>query len=317
MNDYYKILGIDKKSTKEEIKKAYRNLSKKYHPDINPEGEEKFKEINEAYETLIDDNKRNNYDNPNHFSSNFNFTNPFESFSKNFNKRERIKNINVNINPIDSYMGVKKDITYSINFNCQNCEGKGGKTKKCDTCNGDGYIIQKIGTGFFNKVIKKPCHICAGKGYQLIEICFECGGVGKKSKYQTLSINLPKGCGNGDSFRVKGKGDYGDVDGFGDLILIINVVNENGYEKNGNDLIYELNLTAMDYLIQDDILIPHPDGDMKIKIPVENNSGKKLRIKNKGYGINHSRGDFYVKLNVIKNKITESDLIKINQLILK
>lgn len=313
MTDYYKILGLDKKSTKDEIKKAYRKLSKKYHPDINPNSEDKFKEINNAYETLIDDKKRNEYDNPTNFSDGFGFNNPFDIFKKNFNRKVKTKKINVNISPLESYLGVKKDITYSIDFDCGSCAGKGGDIKNCLQCDGSGTIKQKIGTGFFNQIIHSTCNECNGKGYKITKICFDCGGRGKKSKYQTINVNLPKGCGNGDNFRIQSKGDYDDVNGFGDLILFINVNNENGYEKNGNDLIYELNISAVDYLTQNEILVTHPDGDIKIKLPTDTNSTKKLRIKNKGYITNHNRGDFYVKLNIIKNKVTESDLIKISQ----
>lgn len=315
MKDYYKILGVEKKSTKEDIKKAYRKLSKKFHPDINPNGEVEFKNISEAYETLIDENKRKEYDNPTRFKNPFNTSNPFENFHKNFNRERNNKSIRVNITPLESFLGVKKDVQYSIDYNCNTCEGKGGDTKTCTLCDGAGNIRQKIGTGFFNQIIQTPCPECNGKGFKIVQICFDCGGRGVKSKFQNLNINLPKGADSGDNFRVQGKGNYTDEEGFGDLIININVINHNGYERNGNDLLYEYNMSSIEYLTSDDILVPHPEGNIKIKIPVNNESNKKLRVRGKGYVRQNQLGDFYIKLNIIKNKITKEDIKKLNQLV--
>jgi molecular chaperone DnaJ len=315
MKDYYKILGVDKKSTKEDIKKAYRKLSKKYHPDVNPNGEEEFKNISEAYETLIDDNKRKEYDNPVKFKNPFNGSNPFENFHRNFRREVNNKNIRVDITPLESFLGVKKDINYSIDYNCNTCDGNGGETKTCGICNGTGNIRQKIGTGFFNQIIQTTCTNCGGKGHIITQVCFDCGGRGSKSKFQNLNINLPKGAMTGDNFIVQGKGNYTDNDGFGDLIVNINVISKDGYERIGNDLIYEYNINAVEYLTLEDILVPHPEGNIKIKIPYNNESNKKLRIRGKGYVRQNQIGDFYIKLNVIKNKLTEPDIKKMTQLI--
>ena len=123
---------------------------------------------------------------------------------------------------------------------------------------------------------------------------------GIKSRFQNLNITLPKGATNGDNFRVQGKGNYTDNEGFGDLIININVISHNGYERNGNDLLYEYNMSGIEYLTSDEILVPHPESDIKIKIPLNNGSNKKLRVRGKGYIRQNQIGDFYIKLNIIK-----------------
>ena len=195
MKDYYKILGVDKKSTKDEIKKAYRSLSKKYHPDVNPDGDEKFKEIAEAYEVLSDDTKRHQYDNPNPFG-NMNMGggfNPFEDFINNFNRgnqqqmrRGPDKKIKIQLSPIESYFGINKPITYQTNHSCQSCAGSGGKKTQCEDCKGTGNIRRKVGTGFFTQVIDTPCIKCNGTGDIMIDACFNCGGTGVKQKNRVL-----------------------------------------------------------------------------------------------------------------------------------
>ena len=194
MKDYYKILGIDKKSTKSDIKKAYRTLSKKYHPDVNPDGAEKFKEIAEAYETLIDDNKRQQYDNPSPFrGGGFNpFDDIFQQFRGGQNRRTKDTVINLEISPIESFIGCQKEISYMVKNSCNTCYGSGGSGKTCEGCGGTGKHIRRMGSGFFTQVIENVCNQCNGTGKIIVEKCVECNGATFNQKEQKISINIPK-----------------------------------------------------------------------------------------------------------------------------
>lgn len=310
MKDYYKILGVDKKSTKDQIKKAYRSLSKKYHPDVNPDGAEKFKEIAEAYETLSDEKKREQYDNPNPFG-NGNF-NPFESFMGGFGNRQQRrqrkgpdKKLKLNITPYESFHGVNKPITYQTNTQCSTCDGKGGDRTVCNVCNGVGNVRRKMGTGFFTQVIDVPCSQCNGMGYNIQNACFNCGGSGLKQKIEQINIDIPKNINNGDFLKIAGKGEYSPQYGYGDLILHIEVTPSDGFEKINNDLVYTKKLSLFDLIIEKEITIPHPNGDLKINIPKGLELIKPLRLKGKGYITQNGNGDYYIKINVVTNEMTE------------
>ena len=310
MKDYYKILGVDKKSTKDQIKKAYRSLSKKYHPDVNPDGAEKFKEIAEAYEILSDDKKREQYDNPNPFG-NGNF-NPFESFMGGFGNRQQRKprkgpdkNVKVNITPHESYKGVKKSITYQTKKQCNTCNGKGGDKTLCTSCNGNGSVRRKMGTGFFTQVIDMPCPHCNGSGHHIQNACFDCGGLGSKENIEQITVEIPKNINNGDFLRVSGKGEYSSQYGYGDLILQIEVIPSDGFEKINNDLVYTKTISVYDLVLSKEINIPHPNGELKIKIPKGLELIKPLRLKGKGYNLQNSVGDYYIKINVVNNEFND------------
>lgn len=310
MKDYYKILGVDKKSTKDDIKKAYRRLSKKYHPDINPDGTEKFKEVAEAYETLIDDNKRSRYDNPNPFNGGG--FNPFEAFTGGFNRNQQRrrqkgpdKKIKVQITPYESFDGITKSITYQNSVSCNTCEGKGGDKTVCQTCNGVGSIRRRMGSGFFTQIVDTPCTQCNGSGYNIKNACFDCGGSGLKNKIEQLDINIPKNINNGDFLRVESKGGYSPQYGYGDLILQIEVTSNDGFEKINEDLVYTKRLSIYDLVMGKEITIPHPKGDLSIKIPKGLELIKPLRLKGKGYVTQNRVGDYYVKLNVVNDEITD------------
>ena len=308
MKDYYKILGVDKKSTKDEIKKAYRSLSKKFHPDVNPEGGERFKQIAEAYDVLSDDKKRQQYDNPNPFG---NRGNPFEDIFNGFNQQRRkpeAKNkvIKIQVTPLESYFGVNKPVTFQNNTTCNTCAGSGGKKNLCQTCKGSGNIRQKIGSSFFTQVIDTPCVKCNGTGHIMIDPCFNCGGIGVKQNIEQIGVDIPKNINNGDHLRIKGKGDYTPNIGYGDLILQVEVINEDGFEKINNDLIYTKKVTLSDLLLNKLILLPHPDGDLNLRIPLNTELIKPLRLRGKGYKSPNYVGDFYIKINVINADIDDN-----------
>ena len=310
MKNYYDILGVSETSSQDEIKKAYRQLSKQYHPDVNPEGEEKFKEVSEAYENIGDETKRRDYDNRrnNPFINmgghgNYDFNSIFEEMMGGHRqqraRRAPDKIINVDINPIESYLGVKKEIKYDYKEICAPCNGDGGQTSICNTCRGVGTITQRVGNGMFNQIVQTQCPSCFGKGKIIINPCNNCYGQGILIKNETLLVTIPKNVDNGNFMRVPAKGDFNqNMKLRGDLVLQINLFSNDGFEKNGNDLIYYLKLNVLDIILQKQIKLPHPEGELLINLPKNISSEKPLRLVKKGYRGDSNSGDFYVKMNI-------------------
>lgn len=299
MKDYYKILGVEENATEEQIKKQYRILSKQYHPDVNPQGDEKFKEIAEAYDFIGNPTKRAEYDakrknpfasgNMDSFFHEFFNQNPFQGRQQRKNAPDKV--IKVEITPIESYLGSEKTITYLRNVGCDSCKGSGGDRQTCVTCNGAGFQVRTFGTGFLVQQVRSHCETCGGKGYTLIHKCLFCDGRGVKSLGNEIRITIPHGIDNGQYLKLENLGDYSNGH-FGDLVIQV-VLTKNEFEKINNDLIYNLILGYND-LLKETYLIPHPDGDLKVNAPKNFDTIKPLRIRSKGY----NGGDFYVKLNV-------------------
>jgi molecular chaperone DnaJ len=309
MNNYYETLGVSKDATQDEIKKAYRKLSKQYHPDVNPEGGEKFKEISVAYDTIGDETKRVQYDNKmnNPFGGNGNVSyedifnqmfgnqgnNPFEQKRK--SAPDKI--IKVQVSPLESFKGVDKVIRYMKDNHCDVCSGSGGEQQKCGTCGGAGFQIKTFGTGFMVQQIRTACQTCAGRGYTLVHRCFSCDGKGIKSTTHEITVKLPVGVDDGQYLKLASLGDFRNGE-YGDLVVQISMVSQDGFEKMNNDLIYNLFLNLQE--IQDDkFTIPHPNGELVINALPIFDSSKPLRLKGKGF----NDGDMYVKLNVKFNRV--------------
>ena len=300
MKDYYKILEVEEKSSADEIKKSYRTLSKKYHPDVNPDGAEKFKDIAEAYDTLGNPEKKVKYDNAK--------SNPFQGgyedlLSQMFKNREgqykttRRKNapdkiIKLQVTPIESYLGSNRELHYIKNNHCQICNGDGGDKQTCGSCKGQGFEIKTFGNGFMSQQIRSMCHTCGGRGYTLIHKCHGCAGQGIKPTTNNITITLPNGIDSGQFLKVENGGDFRNGE-YGDLMIQIEVINKDGYEKLNNDLIYNLFLN-LEEVQQEKFSIPHPDGELIMAAPRTFDSSRPLRLKGKGY----NGGDMYVKLNV-------------------
>ena len=178
MKDYYQILNINKNASQGEIKKAYRKLSKQYHPDVNPQGEEKFKDIAEAYDILGDETKKKQYDNPNPFGQG---GNPFDMFNqqrRQKNPKLKIRVMRVTLTPEESFKGVDKELTYKSKVSCELCAGTGGNKNTCTSCAGRGLHRQKMGTGFFTQDSGYTCPTCRGSGQIVIDPCMNCNGLG-------------------------------------------------------------------------------------------------------------------------------------------
>ena len=301
MKDYYKILEVEEKASADEIKKSYRALSKKYHPDVNPDGIEKFKGIAEAYEVLSNPEKKAKYDSSK--SNPFQGTAYEDMFSQMFNnvgspfKQQRRKNapdkiVKVIITPVESYLGVEKDIHYIKENHCNICSGTGGEQQQCTTCKGQGFEVKTYGTGFMTQQIRTNCNTCGGKGYTLVHKCYNCGGNGTKSVANSIKIKLPVGIDSGQYLKLENAGDFKHGD-YGDLVIQIEVMSKDGFEKLNNDLIYNLYLN-LEEVQKDKFLIPHPNGDLSMDSPRLFDTSRPLRLKGKGY----NGGDMYVKLNV-------------------
>jgi len=319
MKNYYNVLGVEETATQDEIKKVYRKLSKQFHPDVNPEGEEKFKEIVEAYDNIGDENKRNEYDmrRKNPFmgmgGGAFDIHSMFEEMMGGGRRQQQKQRapdtvISIDINCVESYFGVKKEISITTNNKCQPCDGSGGTKKVCDTCKGNGIVIQIFGTGMFTQQIQQQCPTCNGTGSVITRACNSCNGAGVTKENEKISVNIPANVDNGDFLRLQGKGNFNSITRTkGDIILKVNLINTENFEKIGNDLIFHKKITPIELVLDDSMIINHPDGDLSIKIPKELSSEKPLRILNKGYKTPNGVGHFYIKLSVEKKSNLDSD----------
>lgn len=320
MKNYYQILGLSKGASPDEIKKAYRTLSKQYHPDVNPDGEAQFKEIAEAYDVLTDPQKKQMFDSgvdPNsrnqfggggfdvdEFLRNMGFGgDPFQNGGGSFRKKPSApdKIITVEISPLDSYNSIKKEITYHRHVSCDICHGSGGDKKTCDTCKGSGQMAQRVGNGFFQQIVHSSCPSCSGKGFHVIKACYSCNATGTKGEMKIIHVNIQHGMDDGEFYRIESAGDFHNGN-YGNLLIKIQIKNDECWEKVGDDLIYS-NYLDYNNLKDETLEIPHPDGIVSIKYPDLFDTSKPLRLKGKGYKRGRV-GDLYVK-NVVRFKKSE------------
>lgn len=342
--DYYKILGVKKDASQEEIKKAFRKLSIKWHPDKNKgskEAEEKFKEIAEAYEVLSDANKRAEYDNPqSHFEfqgSNFNGMDiddilrhfGFGGMDFGFGSMKRPQTeqkgssirININLTLKEMYDGVTKKIRYKRFEPCDKCGGSGmteqSRKKTCKSCGGTGMVYSS--NGFMQ--MHQTCPTCGGKGYYIENPCKHCGGHGivQKNSEET-EINIPKGVLDGMSLVVQGKGNYAPHGGTaGDLIVQVHAIKDNNFILEGNDLYFILDVSIVEAILGAEITINTiDDKQLTAKIPKGTCDGHKLRFRGYGmpyYGNLTQKGDMIgiVKIE-IPNNVNENERKLLEQL---
>nr|WP_106780017.1 molecular chaperone DnaJ [Lysinibacillus timonensis] len=331
--DYYEILGVSKGASKDEIKKAYRKLSKQYHPDLNkePGADEKFKEIAEAYEVLSDDTKRSQYDQFGHegpsggFGEGFSGFGGFDDiFSSFFGGGSRRSDPNaprkgddlqyrMKVSFEDAVFGKQTEIEIPREETCDTCSGSGAKPgtspKTCTTCNGAGQINQAVDTPFGRVVNRRTCTTCQGKGKIIIEKCTTCRGAGTVQKRKKIKVTIPAGVDDGQQLRVSGQGEAGRNGGpAGDLYILFNVQDHEYFERDGDDIYFELKLTFPQAALGDEIEVPTIHGKVKLKIPAGTQSGEKFRIKDKGVKNVHGygQGHQYVIVRVVTpTKLTE------------
>ena len=303
MKNFYETLGVNETATQEEIKKSYRKLAVEHHPDKGGD-ENKFKEISEAFDTIGDNDKRQQYDNQrsNPFGGGgFNpfggSGNPFEDMFNNMHSQRQPsvpdKVIEVVVGVLESYNASDKTITYQRKHKCGDCNGNGGDRVTCNVCRGEGFTIQRIGTGMFIQMVRQVCYSCNGKGFTYSRVCGSCNGETTKSSTENLSIKLPHGVDDGQFLRLQGKGDFHNGI-YGNLVLRIKVSPENNFEKLGNDLVYNA-FFDLESLKKDTLDVNHPKGNISVKLPIDFDTTKPLRVKSKGF---NNVGDLFIKLNV-------------------
>ncbi|MBI4822605.1 MAG: molecular chaperone DnaJ [Nitrospirae bacterium] len=302
MKDYYQILGIDRSASSEDIKKAFRRLALKYHPDRNPEdkdAEENFKEVNEAYSCLNDAEKRMNYDRfgtaeaprfeP--FGAGFGdiFDNIFGDFFGTFAGRKTARPVkgtdlryDLDITLEEAASGIEKLIDVPRWEDCPSCRGGGSKgkgTTTCTRCKGTGQV--RFQQGFFS--ISKTCDKCHGQGRVITDPCDACAGNGKVRKYRKVSVDIPSGVDTGSRLKLSGEGDAGIRGGpAGDLYIVIDVKEHPFFRREGVNLYCDLTLSFAQAVLGTEIEVPTLYGTHKLKIAHGAQPGESLRIKGAG-----------------------------------
>lgn len=334
MKDHYKTLGISKDSSAEEIKKAYRKLAMKYHPDKNPgdsASESKFKEISEAYDVLSDPQKKQQYDNPGMggfgtWSNNFGgadfssfFNGGFQGFGRRRTSTVKGRNITVFI-PLtleEMMNGCDKKVKVSRYSNCSSCSGTGGKngeTLACSNCNGAGVINKVAHYGYGQMIMEETCPQCQGSGFKNSSDCQPCNGMGIVYGEEEIDVRVPRGSVDGVSFVVPGKGQAVKTPGeSGDLVVKIEEYVHAFYKRDGINLVHEKFLSFKEACLGTEIELPNLKGSkFKVKIEPGTQSGKILRLKGRGIpefnGI--SNGDILIKINIVIPKDLSEEQIK-------
>jgi molecular chaperone DnaJ len=331
--DYYNTLGVSKNASQEEIKSAYRKLAMKYHPDKNPgdaSSEAKFKEASEAYQVLSNSQKKSNYDQFGHAAfengggggggfSDFggfdsgSFSNIFDDFFGDFtgggrrrsssrSKRGSDLKINIEVTLEEAYQGKKQTFEVPTSEKCVECSGSGtatgSKASTCRTCDGHGQV--RAQQGFFT--LQQTCPDCGGEGKTISKPCKICRGTGTNRVNKTLSIQIPKGVDDGTQMRLAGKGEAGPRGGTqGDLYVYLSLKKHPIFKREEENLYFELPVSIVDAALGTTIEIPTIDGSKSnVKIPPGTQTGKQLRLKDKGMPLLRGSGfgDLYLQIKV-------------------
>jgi molecular chaperone DnaJ len=329
--DYYNILGVDKSASKDDIKKAYRKMALKYHPDKNAdkEAEAMFKDINEAYEVLSDDTKKSNFDqfgspegNRNPFGNGgFNMNDIFGDFGMNFgfgNQQQRINKgqdltVKIKITLKDVKKGIDKTVKYNRHVKCDTCNGHGGENTTCKKCNGSGRsrIIKQTILGTIQTI--GDCDICNGCGYIITKECTKCNGNGIINEVSEVHIKLPKGVEDNDKFQMNGKGSapYRPAKGglYGNLIIDINVEGNPNFIREDINLVYKLNIPITTAILGGKKHVPTLDDDVIINIKAHIKNGDTLRLKGKGLANQRgTEGDILIVVVIdVPSKVSQEE----------
>ncbi|MCT2956594.1 molecular chaperone DnaJ [Streptococcus thermophilus] len=311
--EYYDRLGLSKDASQDEIKRAYRKLSKKYHPDINkePGAEEKYKEILEAYETLSDAQKRAAYDQygpdgANGFGGQGSFGGfdggagfgGFEDIFSSFFGGGATRNPNaprqgddlqyrVNLSFEEAVFGAEKEIHYNREVTCKTCSGSGAKPGTspvtCGRCHGHGVINVDTQTPLGMMRRQVTCDVCHGTGQEIKDPCQTCRGTGREKQSHTVSVKIPAGVETGQQIRLAGQGEAGFNGGpYGDLFVVINVNPSDKFTRDGSTIYYTLNISFVQAALGDTVEVPTVHGNVEMVIPAGTQTGKTFRLKGKG-----------------------------------
>ncbi|MEX0650236.1 MAG: molecular chaperone DnaJ [Candidatus Andersenbacteria bacterium] len=331
MADYYETLGISRDASPEDVKKAYRKMAHKYHPDKQGGDEEKFKEVNEAYQVLGDEEKRRQYE---QFGQTFEGTGagPFggENININFEDlggigdifetffggggrsrtRQRVRRgndvpVDMIISFSESATGVQREITHRIYQTCSHCQGNGAEPgtpiETCATCSGTGVITQSRSTplGVFSQ--QSVCPTCQGEGKQAKTVCSECGGQGRELKDRTLTVDVPAGIADGQTIRISGKGEVPARGGIpGDLFVTIHVASDKYMRREGNNVVSEATIPFTDAILGTNISVKTLAGDKEITIASGTQPETTVRLQGQGFPSlsGSGRGDHIVTVHI-------------------
>lgn len=333
MKNYYEILGIQKGATKDEIKKAFRKLAAKHHPDKKTGDEAKFKEISEAYATLSDDKKRAEYDTYgksyaggggaqggqwggfqggfNGANADFDLNDIFENFGDIFgggmrgggqrSSRGNDVSVDIELSFKESIFGTKRTLKLAKNNSCATCSGTGAKphteTTTCTTCNGNGKVRETRQSILGQFATVRECSVCHGTGKIPKEKCEDCNGAGVRRSDDTIDINIPAGIEPGEMIRMTGRGEAVQGGTPGDLYIKIHVQRHASIHRSDSTLESILKVKLTDALLGATYDVETLDGNIQIKVPEGVKHGEVLRIKGKGVPTGgSSRGDFHVKV---------------------
>jgi len=332
--NYYDILGVKKESTDDDIKKAFRKLAHKYHPDKQGGDEKKFKEISEAYSVLSDKKKRAEYDAygktfaGDHGGAGFggfDYSNFAQGFSRGdfqgsefdfgdiFNdffgggrgaqvKRGRDISIDIELSFREAVFGVERRVLITKTGVCDTCGGSGAKKgtamESCSACNGNGQVreTRKSFLGTFTSV--RECPNCSGRGEVPKEKCSECKGEGLKKKEEEIKLSIPSGINDGEMIRMPERGEAVVGGVAGDLYIKIHVKPDSEFKRDGFNITKDLPIKLTDALLGAEYNVPTLDGDIKLKIPMGISHGEVLRVKGKGVPNGSGRGDMLVKVKI-------------------
>ncbi len=330
--NYYETLGVDKNASADDIKKAYRTLVKKYHPDLHPGDKaaaEKFKGINEANEVLSDEKKRKQYDfeqeHPGFGGGNGGFGgfggaggfggfedifgDIFGGFGGGRSSRAQTKTrgeditIELSLSFLDAAKGCRREIVYTRNEPCASCKGTGAKGgtayKTCERCGGTGQVQYTQSNGFFRSVSVKPCDECKGTGKKIIDACPDCKGKGYQKKSTKLTLDIPAGADTGSYIRKVGYGEASRNGGSaGDLIIVMKVEPSKIFRRKNFDLYVEVPISFKTAVLGGKVKIPLIDDVFEYSIPEGTQSGKTFFVRGKGIKSSRGTGDLYIIVTV-------------------
>jgi molecular chaperone DnaJ len=337
--DYYDVLGVSRDATKPDIKQAFRQLARQYHPDVSdhPDAESKFKEINEAYEVLSDDEKRARYDRFGHAGVNGpggftstgfgGFEEIFEEFFSGFGGRGGRRQagprpgddlrVDVSISFEESVFGVDREIEYHRFEACDHCNGSGAEPGtspvRCPQCNGTGEIRQTQQTFLGSMVRVAACPRCQGRGEIVDTPCHHCSGNGRIRNHTVLNVTIPAGVREGTRIRVDRQGDAGEHGApNGNLYVVVHAKEHEYFKRRDNDIILDITINVAQAALGDKITVPTVDGDVELTVPAGTQTGKVFRMRGKGVprlrsdGSNSGRGDQLVYVQVeVPTKLTD------------